>query len=83
MLGDEIADSLLKDVGEGKLKVTDGTFIKFLPCIFAEGNVDFLRAIADECFEAKENIEVVNIFLDYVEVMIKKGERLLKKVDDK
>ena len=78
ILGDSVADGILKDVEKGKMKVTDDMFLKFLPCIFADGNVAFLRVIADECFTEKENIELVNVFLDYVEVMLKKGERLLR-----
>ena len=74
-----VAQIIYDSVNEGTLKVSDELFISFVPCIFSEGNIDFLRLIADECFEEDKNRELVNVFLDYVEVMIRKGERLLNK----
>ena len=74
-----VAQIIYDGVNEGTLNVSDELFISFVPCIFSEGNLDFLRLIADECFEEDKNRELVNVFLDYVEVMIRKGERLLNK----
>ena len=78
-LGDAIADQILEDVRNGDLEITDEVFIEFLPVIMADGNILFLRVIANECFEKEENVELINVFLDYVEVLLKKGERSLKK----
>lgn len=76
---DMVAEGLLNSVYNGELKVTDNPFLAFMPCLFKEGNIDYLRVIAEECFEKEENIEKINVFLDYVEVMIHKGERLLQR----
>ena len=77
-LGQAIAMALLDDIEEGKIKVTDDMFQEFLCCIFAEGNLDYLRVIAQNYYTDTRK-DVVLEFIDIVEEMVKYGKESLDK----
>ena len=72
-----ISKLILKNVKSGEMEVTDDLFVEFVSCIFGDDNIEFLRVIASECFEEKKNIDLINVFLDYVMVIMTKGHRQL------
>lgn len=76
MVGEAIANMLLESIKDGTLSINDEEVKHFLPAIFAEGNFEFLRAIAENVYNDTRK-EIIVDFIDLVEKMTQEGAKEL------
>lgn len=81
--GETTANDILKKVKNGEITIHDDYFNQFLCCIFAEGNFEFLRVLAENWYIDSRK-DVVLDFIDTVEKVTLEGkEELNKQVEQK
>lgn len=71
--GVEVANEILEKAKSGELTITDGYFKQFLCCIFAEGNFEFLRVLAENWYPDTRK-DVIIEFIDLVEKTTLEGQ---------
>ena len=76
--GETTAKDILKKVKNGEITIHDDYFNQFLCCIFAEGNFEFLRVLAENWYVDSRK-DVVLDFIDNVEKVTLEGEEELNK----
>ena len=74
ILGYAIADKLIEDAKNDKISINDDIFKHFLPCIFNEGNFEFLKVIAEKVYPDTRK-EIIIDFLDLVWQMTEEGQK--------
>ena len=72
-----IAEMIKIGLEDGVITLTDDEFRHFVPVIMAEGNVDFLKAIAKARYKDTRK-DVVIEFLNYIETLVIEGKKELK-----
>ncbi len=72
--GVEIANNILEKAKSGELAITDDYFKQFLCCVFAEGNFEFLRVLAENWYPDTRK-EVIIEFIDLVEKTTLDGQK--------
>ena len=80
MMGETIANVLLENVKSDKMSINDPLFKNFLPVVFAKGNLEFLRVMAEKWY-VDDRRELILKFIDDVEKMTLEGAEQLKEVD--
>ena len=79
ILGYAIAEKLIHDAKNDEISINDDVFKHFLPCIFNEGNFEFLKIIAEKVYPDTRK-EIITEFLDLVWEMT---EEAMKDMDEK
>lgn len=74
--GSLIAEIILNGIKDSEISINDAEFKHFLPVIFAEGNFEFLRVIAEKVYNDKRR-EIIDDFIDLVEKMTQEGAKEL------
>ncbi|MBR3140576.1 MAG: hypothetical protein IKF11_06895 [Methanobrevibacter sp.] len=74
--GVEVANDILEQAKSGELAITDDYFKQFLCCIFAEGNFEFLRVLAENWYPDTRK-DVILEFIDLVEKTTLEGQKEL------
>lgn len=74
--GVEIANNILEKAKSGELAITDDYFKQFLCCVFAEGNFEFLRVLAENWYPDTRK-DVILEFIDLVEKTTLEGQKEL------
>lgn len=83
ILGHLIATDIIEKVKTGELSIDDDMFKEFLPCIFGEGNLEFLKLIAEKVYLDSRK-EVIIEFVNYVQKMTEEGHKQMdSKMRDK
>ena len=81
--GVKTANNILKKVKTGEITIHDDYFKQFLCCIFAEGNFEFLRVLAENWYVDTRK-DVILDFIDNVEKTTLEGkEELHRQVNEK
>lgn len=76
VMGNAIAKIIINGIKDNELSINDAAFKQFLPVIFAEGNFEFLRVIAENiCTDTRK--EIIVDFIDLVEKMTQEGAKEL------
>ena len=75
--GSLIAEIILNGIKDNEISINDAEFKHFLPVIFAEGNFEFLRVIAENVYNDTRK-EIIVDFIDLVEKMTQEGVKELK-----
>ena len=79
LLGYMIADKLLEDARNDKISINDNVFKHFLPCIFNEGNFEFLKIIAENVYPDTRK----EIIIDFLDLAWQMTEEAMKDMDEK
>lgn len=77
LIGETIANILLEKTKSDEISINDPAFKNFLPVVFAKGNLEFLRIIAEKWYVDSRK-ELILKFIDDVEKMINEGEEQLR-----
>ena len=67
---------IMEGLKDGELKLTDDIFRQFVPCVMAEGNVSFLKTIAEVRYDDARK-DVVLEFLNYINNLVVNGRKEL------
>lgn len=76
IFGTVMALSLVHDITTNQKSIHDDAVLMFLPVLFAEGNLEFLKLIADKLYVDTRK-EVIHDFINTVEEMTKEGIKKL------